>query len=167
MPEGVYTFKTQLDQQLPLQYSAIDGANVVYQQGQFIDQYTVTFSNEDKEKNATLLEQAIIKLKFSPKLFKELIHFQVELNSIPTGDLVSRDVTVNWKMYGGFDPNDTFYTDSNGLEMQKRVIDHYDRYAFKGRESRIPRNYYPVNGAIAMRDANGSFTQVTIMNDRP
>jgi len=33
MPEGVYTFKTQLDQQLPLQYSAIDGANVVYQQG--------------------------------------------------------------------------------------------------------------------------------------
>jgi hypothetical protein len=33
MPEGVYTFKTQLDQQLPQQYSAIDGANVVYQQG--------------------------------------------------------------------------------------------------------------------------------------
>jgi len=33
MPEGVYTFKSQLDQQLPLQYSAIDGANVVYQQG--------------------------------------------------------------------------------------------------------------------------------------
>jgi alpha-mannosidase/alpha-mannosidase II/lysosomal alpha-mannosidase len=102
------------------------------------------------------LEQAVIKMRFSPKLFKELVQFQVELNSLPTGDLISRDVTVNWKMYGGFDPNDTFFTDSNGLEMQKRAIDHYDRYQFKGRESRIPRNFYPVNGAIAMRDANGS-----------
>lgn len=113
------------------------------------------------------MEQAIIKMKFSPKLFKELVHFQVELNSIPTGDLQSRDITVNWKMYGGFDPNDTFFTDSNGLEMQKRAIDHYDRYQFKGRESRIPRNFYPVNGAIAMRDANGSSIQLTIINDRP
>jgi hypothetical protein len=87
------------------------------------------FSNEDKEKNATLLEQAVIKMRFSPKLFKELVQFQVELNSLPTGDLISRDVTVNWKMYGGFDPNDTFFTDSNGLEMQKRLKD--DRFSFK------------------------------------
>lgn len=35
------------------------------------------------------------------------------------------------------------------------------------RESKIPRNYYPVDSAIAMRDKNGSQVQVTIMNDRP
>jgi len=70
-------------------------------------------------------------------------------------------------MYSNFDPNETFYTDSNGLEMQKRRVDHYDRYDFKPRQTRIPRNYYPINGAIAMRDVNGSRTQVTIMNDRP
>ena len=32
---------------------------------------------------------------------------------------------------------------------------------------RIPKNYFPVDSAIAMRDLNGSNVQVTIMNDRP
>lgn len=56
---------------------------MVYQQGQFIDQYTVTFATSGKKNE---IEQAIVKLRFSSKLFKDLIHFQVELNSIPIAD---------------------------------------------------------------------------------
>jgi hypothetical protein len=54
-------------------------------------------------------------VKFSPQLFEELVQFDVELNSIPIEDNLSKDVIVNWKMYDGFDPKGEFWTDSNGL----------------------------------------------------
>jgi hypothetical protein len=91
-------------------------------------------------------------------MFEEIIQFEVELNSIPFLDDVSKDVTVNWKFYDGFDPKGEFWTDSNGLEMQERHID---------REGMFTKNFYPIDSAIAMRDKNDSKIQVTIMNDRP
>ena len=48
---------------------------------------------------------------------QDLIEFDVELNPIPIDDGHTKDITVNWKMYNGFDPLKTFWTDSNGLEM--------------------------------------------------
>jgi len=111
-------------------------------------------------------EQAIIRAQFSPKLFKELVRFEVDMNSVPLGDKTNKDITVNWKFYDGFDPKAEFWTDSNGLQMQKRQIDHLDGHEFKARESRIPRNYYPIDSAISMQDRNGSNVMVTVMNDR-
>lgn len=125
-----------------------------------MEQYTITF-NKTGSSNFTN-EQALVKVKFSPTLFSELIKFDVELSSINIGDGLNKDVTVNWKMYDGFDPKGEFFTDSNGLEMQKRVIDqkrHVNGNEFKPeapKDARIPRNYYPVDSAIAMRDNNGS-----------
>lgn len=84
---------------------------------------------------------------------------------------------MNWKMFDGFDPKGVFYTDSNGLEMQKRQIVYLR--ANQSSESNsvqhekpnlytISGNFYPVDTAIAMRDRSGrSNLQVTIMNDRP
>lgn len=102
-------------------------------------------------------------------MFEELIQYSVEINSIDVADGTPKDITVNWKMYDGFDPNGQFYTDSNGLEMQKRVVDHrnFDAQIKNfSLESPVPRNYYPVASAISMRDLNGSNVQVTVMNDR-
>jgi hypothetical protein len=71
-------------------------------------------------------------------------------------------VTVNWKMYDDFDAKGVFWTDSNGLEMQKRtIIDNEDK------SIKVSRNYYPIDSAIAMRDQSGKQTQVTVMNNRP
>lgn len=80
-------------------------------------------------------------------------------------------------MYDGFDPKGEFFTDANGLEMKKRVIDQkgFGSLIQTGKESdkiasalnHIPLNYYPVDSAIAMRDQSGSNVQVTVMNDRP
>jgi len=84
------------------------------------------------------------------------VQFDVELNSIPIEDKTSKDVIVNWKMYDGFDPKGEFYTDSNGLEMVKRVINpqSWFDYTISNNRSDIAQNYYPIDSAIAMRDAS-------------
>ena len=102
-------------------------------------------------------------------MFEELIQFNVEINSIDVTDKTPKDITVNWKMYDKFDPKGEFWTDSNGLEMQKRNLGkrEWDRKIEQSEYiSNITQNYYPVTSAIAMRDTNGSKLQVTIMNDR-
>ena len=74
---------------------------------------------------------------------------------------------VSWKMYDSFDSKGAFWTDSNALGMVKRQRDQKDYEEAKNvKDSQIASNYYPVDSAIAMRDANGKNIQVTIMNDR-
>jgi len=65
-------------------------------------------------------------------------------------------------MYDDFDPKGEFWTDSNGLEMQKRKITDFEDKSVK-----VSRNYYPIDSAIAMRDQSGRQIQVTVMNNRP
>ena len=69
-------------------------------------------------------------------------------------------------MYDGFNSNGTFWTDSNGLAMQKRVINHQDTYpALETSNNERALNFYPVTSAMVMSDIN-SPTQVVLMNDR-
>jgi len=42
-----------------------------------------------------------------------------------------KDIVVNWKMFDDFEANNTFWTDSNGLEMQKRVLNYNAKYRWK------------------------------------
>lgn len=46
----MYVFKTSLDDQKSLEYSDFDENNVIYQQGQFLDQYTLLFEKARKDK---------------------------------------------------------------------------------------------------------------------
>lgn len=75
------------------------------------------------------------------------------------------DVTVNF--YSPDIKNDgTFYTDSNGLEMQKRKLNKrrdFDVSIADGME--ITSNFYPVTSAIAIKDANvGGNMQMVVSN---
>jgi hypothetical protein len=100
----------------------------------------------------------------------------LETAPVPIDDKLSKDLTINWKMFDSFDPNGTFYTDSNGLEMQTRQVKNWTapgkQYNLVENELgfsylAISGNYYPVDSAIAMRDKSGlSSIQVTVMNDR-
>lgn len=65
-------------------------------------------------------------------------------------------------MFGGFDAQKTFWSDSNALEMEERNIRELMR-----EDQTFAGNMYPITSAIAMRDfKKDSNTQVTIMNDR-
>ena len=50
-----------------------------------------------------------------------MIEFEVMLHGIPISDGKGKEVVTNWEILG-FDNAGVFYTDSNGLEMQKRVL---------------------------------------------
>ena len=57
-----------------------------------------------------------------------------------------------------------YYTDSNGLEMQKRVLNQRPDYKLVT-DMQVSSNYYPINSAIAFRDTKTNM-QMTVMNDR-
>ena len=103
---------------------------------------------------------AIIKARLASK-FSDFIEFHVELNGISIEYYIGKDVCVYYKFYD-FDMNKTFWTDSNGLEMQERILNYRSSYNFTTNQN-VSSNYYPITSAIAMRDHG---KQVTIITDR-
>lgn len=101
-----------------------------------------------------------------------MIEFDVELSPLPLTDGRDKDVTVNFKMFNGFDPVGQFWSDQNGLEMQEHHIEYIpSNYTFLNNKSypnyhMVSGNFVPVETAIMMRDQNQSNIQVTVMNDR-
>lgn len=93
----------------------------------------------------------------------EVLEFDVELSAIPLDDNRGKDVTVNWHMYDGFTSNDTFWSDSNGMQMMERRLNWKPTYTLKLDGHNVSNNFYPVTSAIAIRDGD---KQVTVMNDR-
>lgn len=130
----------------------------MFEHGQFIDQWTIKFIDPKTKMAGT------IRVRWSA-LFDEFIEFEVSLAEVPIADYQGRDVIVNWHMFDDFDTNSTFWTDSNGLEMQERHIDQTNGFKRNMGVNKIGRNYYPVDSAIAMRDTKKNM-QVTVMNDR-
>lgn len=60
--------------------------------------------------------------------------------------------------------NKTFYTDSNGLEEQTRIIDYRPTWPLVVNEP-VAGNYYPVNSHIGFVDVNTN-SKLTILTDR-
>jgi len=154
--EGAYLLKP--DSNMPHQFNYSDYLGCVeFEQGYYIAQWTFKYYDNVSD------EYAYAKVIFAP-YYNELIEFKVELNGIPVmkdGD--GKDVTVDWYFYD-FEANNTFWTDSNGLEMQERILNYRPTWNYSG-DQNISANYYPVGSGIAMRDIN-SARQVTIVNER-
>jgi lysosomal alpha-mannosidase len=68
-----------------------------------------------------------------------------------------------------FDNNQTFYTDSNGLEMQKRILNYRPTWDiqsnYRDSNENITANFYPINSAMSMKDLKQGKT-FTVTNDR-
>lgn len=60
--------------------------------------------------------------------------------------------------------NKTFYTDSNGLEEQVRILDYRPTWSLLVNEP-IAGNYYPVNSHIGFVDVD-SQNKITVVTDR-
>ena len=102
--------------------------------------------------NPSNKQAGTIRVRWSP-LFDEFIEFEVSLAEVPIEDYQGKDVIVNWKMFDDFDANRTFWTDSNGLEMQERRLGYNPSFTRSpGGVQNISSNYYPIDSAIAIRD---------------
>jgi hypothetical protein len=96
------------------------------------------------------------------------IKFDVDLDSLPVLEYDGYEVVAQWKV-DNFDNNQTFYTDSNGLDMQKRILNYRPTWNFSeslaDSNENITSNFYPINAAITMMDVDN--TKVfSISNDR-
>jgi lysosomal alpha-mannosidase len=77
------------------------------------------------------------------------------------------EVLADFKV-DNFKNDGVFYTDSNGLEMQRRVLNKRPTWDleedYKIIFANVTANYYPINSAISMMDLTSR--QFTVCNDR-
>jgi hypothetical protein len=141
--------------------------------GDISSEFTFYFEKQKPELTDTKPdEKALIHVSLDDDL--PVIKVNVDLDSLPnpatSGELRKGfEVTANF-ILKGMQNDKTFYTDSNGLEMQKRILNYRptwnisDNYADSNEN--ITANFYPINSAISMKDSK-SDKVFTVMNDRP
>ena len=96
---------------------------------------------------------------------RQVTEWTLKLGSIPnvTDSQSGKEVIIQFQT-PQIANNKTFYTDSNGLEMQQRILDYRPTWNFSSYLN-VTQNYYPVDSAIAIRDqVNGN--QMTVMTTR-
>jgi hypothetical protein len=96
--------------------------------------------------------------------------FEIETKILPSLPTHHRNQEIVLKIaHSNIDNRQTFYTDANGLFMQKRILDYF--YNSES-EKRIESNYYPINTAIYVEDWFESPSEqeaglrMTVLNDR-
>lgn len=60
--------------------------------------------------------------------------------------------------------SNVFYTDSNGREMVKRVVNYRETYIFDNKE-KVAGNYFPITSKIAIKDEKSKIN-FAVLNDR-
>lgn len=71
------------------------------------------------------------------------------VDSIPVDDKIGKEVTLNFAT--NILNNQIFFTDSNGLEEQKRVLNYRPTWNLTVKEE-VSGNYYPINSHIKIND---------------
>ena len=121
-----------------------------------------------KKKTGDITEKATVHITLDQDF--KFTKIDVELDSAPGFGVDGYEITPSFDALN-FDNNQTFYTDSNGLEMQKRTLNYRTYYNFSevkvdqnhpGHQN-VSLNYYPVNSAMTLRDGDRQFT---VLNDR-
>jgi len=124
--------------------------------GGFVQELYLNFTSDSIYRNAS----ASVRIRYYDE--GPASEWEVYLAGLPN-DNHGREVTVNWK---SFDIKNAgvFYTDSNGLEMQQRILNYRPTWNFTSFQ-KVASNYYPVNSAIAIVDESKRL-QMTVLNDR-
>lgn len=151
---GAYLFVPSDFLQESVRYTSF--RNITTYNGGFVQEMFLTFTSDSVYRNAT----AYVRVRYYDESYGS--EWEVYLSGLPN-DNHGREVTVNWKALN-FDNNKTFYTDSNGLEMQQRILNYRASFNFSSFEQ-TSGNYYPINSAIAIIDEKANL-QMTVLNDR-
>jgi len=80
-----------------------------------------------------------------------VIKVEVDLLGLPEASYGGHEVVVEYRIFN-FENEKTFYTDSNGLDMQKRVLNYRPTWDiqmnYNVSNDNITANFYPINSAI-------------------
>lgn len=98
------------------------------------------------------------------KLSYQENHYEIEtyISEVPVLDGVGKEVIL--KVKTGIKNEDTFFTDSSGLYLQKRKLNFRETWNLEVHQP-VAGNYYPVNGVILIEDPQSGYA-AAIMNDR-
>ena len=154
VPSGAYIFKPKRGDMDKKPYCSFQRMETYKTEASGVEAFALYYANADSSKEYTVL------IRTMPETMT--LEWEVQLHGIPVSDYQGKEVVVNWDILD-FASNNTFYTDSNGLEMQKRVLNERPDFTLVTDEF-ASSNYYPINSAIAIRGQNN--IQVTLMNDR-
>lgn len=130
-----------------------------------MDQMTLWFEGVGDNQGDAVVNIKIMQSHFMDDDMSAL-RFDVELYSLPDNKEVGHEVTVNF--HSDIYNNGTFYTDSNGLEMQQRKLNYRPSYNISIMDGglNVTANYYPVQTAIGIIDAENPDMRMVVMNDR-
>ncbi len=119
-----------------------------------MQQMNIYYKDASTNRSARVIMRAFAK---SP-----LIEVEVKLDPIPASG-GGQEVTVNFFAYD-LDTNNTFYTDSNAMDMQKRMLNFRPEWELQTHQN-VSANYYPINSAIAIQD-DAKNVAFVVTNDR-
>ena len=104
------------------------------------------------------------------RVYNQEMNFDIEVEWLvgPIGvdDGVGKEIVSRFRLNETLDQNGVFFTDSNGRQNIERKRDFRPSYDLLNAtiEEPVSSNYYPVNSAIFIQDADH---QLTVVNDRP
>lgn len=75
------------------------------------------------------------------------------------------EIITKFKVKEDFDNKNEFYTDSNGREIIKRVLNKRNDFVYDPTEEPVSGNYYPVTSRILIQDLKKDL-EVAVLNDR-
>ena len=93
-------------------------------------------------------------------VYDQTIEQETFLSAVNISDGRGKEVTIDWTV-DGLETGDVFYTDSNGLEVQKRVFNERPTWKLNVTQP-AAGNYYPIISQATLRDerARRGFTVV-------
>ena len=157
---GVYNFRPESGEYDPFDYTELQGA----------------FKSDDKQWDFYFQQPQRIELNNQRKVIVHVyltdlgtVQYEVDYNSIPMTEIDGYEVIAKFQVSDFFN-NQTFYTDSNGMEMQERKLNYRPTWDFVNTNladsnENITGNYFPVQSALSMLDTKSDMI-FTVMNDR-
>lgn len=127
-----------------------DLLRVYYQQTDVVSQITLLYQCQGTS-------NVVVKARMFAN--DPVIEWDVKTDEIPISYGVGKELVVSFSSKQIINDG-IFYTDSNGLEMQKRTVNADSTSGLSG-------SFYPVTSAIALKDTEAnSFEQLTVMTTR-
>lgn len=82
------------------------------------------------------------------------VELQTFVDSISISDGLGKEIVLDVNV-PSIKNNNTFYTDSMGMEMQKRVLNYRPTWTLKVNQP-VAGNYYPIQSTIAIKDTSSN-----------